>query len=91
MCAERGLATMVGCGAAPLVGGADGGEEEAYSPCSIILTYADQLDACSWVTLPPDAGAPATPDAGEDGDATCGDAGDDGDASEDADGSCGLN
>jgi hypothetical protein len=83
VCAQHGLPSMVSCVAAPLVGGVDGGEEDAYTPCSIILTAADQLEACSWVTLPPDAGTAVTcGDAGEDADAA-----DSGDASEDADGS----
>jgi hypothetical protein len=84
-CAQAGVPSMVTCGAAPLV---DAGEDDAYTPCSIILTSADQLEACSWVTLPPDAGTPTVTcgDAGEDGDAA--DSGEGGDASEDADGSC---
>ncbi|MDI3287538.1 hypothetical protein [Polyangium sp. 15x6] len=67
-CARAGAATMADCPAEPLIAAAD---PAAIAPCLVITRKPEQLADCAFVVKPVDAGTttPATPDAGDGGDA----------------------
>lgn len=73
-CARAGAATMTECSAVKVIEGVDA---SAISPCTILTSAAEKLDACSFVspTTTEDAGTTPTSD---------GDAGDTSDAGGDA-------